>query len=278
MIPTWDRKLGTLLTCLDTTLAPGRWGTDVCVDRQREDRHRRARRRGPGAASDDRRGGPALRADRAHLCPVRPRVQGRVGGHGADREGRPGPDQGEPAHRLQLVRRAGRGVRGVRRSRSTTGSIARPTGSRPKRCWSSRRRLHPIPAAPFTAALGETRSVATDQTIRFGSVRYSTPPGLVGREVWVRADGEELVITANRTTTASGPGRGGPAPAVDAGEPADRPVPLPRPSPTARRVTEAAAAQGPQHARRRRSSRSGRVRTRGWSRPPRSARSGSGRR
>ena len=57
--------------------------------------------------------------------------------------------------------------------------------------------MHPIPAAPFTAALGETRTVNADQTIRFGSVRYSTPPGLVGREVWVRADGDELVITAN---------------------------------------------------------------------------------
>ena len=56
-------------------------------------------------------------------------------------------------------------------------------------------RLHPVPAAPFTAALGETRTVNTDQTIRFGSVRYSTPPGLVGREVWVRAAGDELVIT-----------------------------------------------------------------------------------
>jgi hypothetical protein len=57
-------------------------------------------------------------------------------------------------------------------------------------------RMHPVPAAPFTAAAGQTRSVNTDQTIRFGSVRYSTPPGLVGREVWVRVEGEELVITA----------------------------------------------------------------------------------
>lgn len=39
----------------------------------------------------------------------------------------------------------------------------------------------------------------TDQTIRFGSVRYSTPPGLVGREVWVRVEGEEIVITAHLT-------------------------------------------------------------------------------
>lgn len=58
------------------------------------------------------------------------------------------------------------------------------------------RRMHPVPVAAFTAAAGETRSVNSDQTIRFGSVRYSTPPGLVGREVWVRVEGEELVITA----------------------------------------------------------------------------------
>jgi transposase len=57
-------------------------------------------------------------------------------------------------------------------------------------------RMHPVPVSAFTAAAGETRSVNTDQTVRFGSVRYSTPPGLVGREVWVRVDGEELVITA----------------------------------------------------------------------------------
>jgi transposase len=57
-------------------------------------------------------------------------------------------------------------------------------------------RMHPVPADPFTAAAGETRLVNTDQTIRFGSVRYSTPPGLVGREVWARVEGEELAITA----------------------------------------------------------------------------------
>ncbi len=58
-------------------------------------------------------------------------------------------------------------------------------------------RMHPVPVEAFTAAAGETRLVNTDQTIRFGSVRYSTPPGLVGTEVWVRVEGEELLITAN---------------------------------------------------------------------------------
>ena len=51
-------------------------------------------------------------------------------------------------------------------------------------------RMHPFPDALFTAALGETRSVGSDQTIRYGSVRYSTPPGLIGHEVWTRVDGE----------------------------------------------------------------------------------------
>jgi transposase len=58
-------------------------------------------------------------------------------------------------------------------------------------------RMHPVPVEAFTAAAGETRLVNTDQTIRFGSVRYSTPPGLVGTEVWVRVEGEDLLITAN---------------------------------------------------------------------------------
>lgn len=60
-----------------------------------------------------------------------------------------------------------------------------------------RARLHVLPAAPHTMALGETRSVGTDQTVRFGSVRYSTPPGLVEAQVWVRAAGTELVIVAD---------------------------------------------------------------------------------
>lgn len=60
-----------------------------------------------------------------------------------------------------------------------------------------RARLHVLPRAPHTMALGQARNVNTDQTVRFGSVRYSTPPGLVGAEVWVRVAGTELVIVAD---------------------------------------------------------------------------------
>jgi hypothetical protein len=54
--------------------------------------------------------------------------------------------------------------------------------------------LHVLPREPYTAALGETRTVEGDQTVRYGSVRYSTPPGWVDRQVWCRVEGEELVI------------------------------------------------------------------------------------
>ena len=59
-----------------------------------------------------------------------------------------------------------------------------------------RARLHLLPTEPYTAALGETRLVRDDQTIRWGSVRYSTPKGHVGTEVWCRVAGAELVIVA----------------------------------------------------------------------------------
>ena len=65
--------------------------------------------------------------------------------------------------------------------------------------------MHTLPAAPHTAALGTTRVVGTDQTVRFGSVRYSLPPGLVGAEVWVRVVGTEVVIVADTARLPSMP-------------------------------------------------------------------------
>jgi transposase len=65
-----------------------------------------------------------------------------------------------------------------------------------QRLAAEREHLHPLPAQPYVAALGEERLVNDDQTIRFGSVRYSTPPGHVGDRVWCRVHGSELVITA----------------------------------------------------------------------------------
>lgn len=57
-----------------------------------------------------------------------------------------------------------------------------------------RARMHVVPTEPFAAALGETRIVRDDQTVRFGSVRYSVPKAFVGQELWCRVHGEELVM------------------------------------------------------------------------------------
>jgi hypothetical protein len=57
--------------------------------------------------------------------------------------------------------------------------------------------FHPVPAQPFQAGLGEARVVSNEQTVSYGSVRYSVPPGLIGFRVWVRTQGDEVVITAD---------------------------------------------------------------------------------
>ncbi len=64
------------------------------------------------------------------------------------------------------------------------------------RLAAEREMLHPLPDEPYALALGEERLVGDDQAVRFGSVRYSTPPGHAGTRVWCRVAGEELVVTA----------------------------------------------------------------------------------
>lgn len=73
----------------------------------------------------------------------------------------------------------------------------RETGVAPiARLSVEREHLHVLPDAPHAIALGEERLVGDDQTIQWGSVRYSTPDGQQGRKVWCRVAGEELVITS----------------------------------------------------------------------------------
>jgi hypothetical protein len=80
--------------------------------------------------------------------------------------------------------------------------VHRETGKRPVvRLAVERQALHRVPDVPFALAIGDQRVVDEGQTMRFGSVRYSVPPGHVAQYVWCRVVGEELVITAD---TASG--------------------------------------------------------------------------
>jgi hypothetical protein len=56
-------------------------------------------------------------------------------------------------------------------------------------------RLHRLPDAAFTAAFGETRKVSWTSTVSFGGVTYSVPHTLADQVVWVRVDGDEIVVT-----------------------------------------------------------------------------------
>lgn len=55
-------------------------------------------------------------------------------------------------------------------------------------------RLHPVPADPHVAGLGETRVVTRSSVISVGGTRYSVPHQLIDQTVWVRVDGDEVVI------------------------------------------------------------------------------------
>jgi hypothetical protein len=59
-----------------------------------------------------------------------------------------------------------------------------------------RARLHLVPAEPFTAALGVTRTVDGLSLVTFEGGQYSVPHQLAGQIVWVRRHGEHVVITS----------------------------------------------------------------------------------
>jgi transposase len=196
VLPTWDRRLGTLLTCLDTTVRRvGGAPTYALTDNEKTvtvehvagvavrhpmivaaGRHYGLQVHTCVPFDPESKGGSeaTVRIAKADLVPTKANL---LTGYNSF---------AELAHACEAF------------CETVNGRIHRETNRVPADALvAERARLHPIPVAPFTAALGETRAVNPDQTVRFGSVRYSTPPGLVGREVWVRADGDELVITAN---------------------------------------------------------------------------------
>ena len=58
-----------------------------------------------------------------------------------------------------------------------------------------RRRLHPLPAHPYTMAFGVTRTVGqTTAMVTFEGGSYSVPSQLAGQTVWVRAHGQDVIL------------------------------------------------------------------------------------
>ena len=198
VIPTWDRTMGTLVACLDATL-----------------------RRVGGAPtyllSDNEK---TVTVERVAGIPVRHPTMVAVGRHYGckvescvpyDPESKGGVEATVKIAKRDLVPTAAN-LRDEYSSfaelvaaadafcEKVNGRPHRETGRAPvemlaeERAW-----LHVLPTEAHTAALGETRRVDDDQTIRWGSVRYSTPDGHQGAEVWCRVVGDELVIVADNT-------------------------------------------------------------------------------
>jgi transposase len=193
VLPTWDRKLPTLLSCLDATLRRiGGAPTYVLTDNER-----------------------TVTTDRVAGVPVRHPVLVAAGRHYglevqtcevADPESKGGSEATVRVAKADLVPTEANLLPAYgafselataceRFCDEVNGRPHSETRRAPVHALAEERsRLHVLPREPYTAALGETRSVDDDQTVRWGSVRYSTPPGWVGEQVWCRVEGEELVI------------------------------------------------------------------------------------
>lgn len=86
---------------------------------------------------------------------------------------------------------------------TVNGRVHRATAQRPNdRLEIERAHLHQVPVDPFTAAFGETRAVGWSSTFNHRGARYSVPHVWVDQRVWVRVEGDQVVVVA---TPASGP-------------------------------------------------------------------------
>lgn len=199
VIPTWDRKLETLLTCLDATVRRvGGVPSYLLTDNEKTvtvEHVAGVAVRHPVIVAASRHYGTQV----ITCTPYDPESKG--GSEATVRIAKADVLPTEVNLGEQYTSFAALQQACVAFEDRVNGRVHRETARPPAEMLTEEQaRLHPVPAAPFTAALGVTRIVNTDQTVRFGSVRYSTPPGHVGAEVWVRVDGEELAIVAHGGT------------------------------------------------------------------------------
>lgn len=195
VIPTWDRTLGTTLACIDAML--GRFGaapTYLLTDNERTvtvDRVAGLPVRHPEMVAAGRHYGMSVET----CVPYDPETKG-----GSEATVRVAKADLVPTEANLLDAYPSFAALASACDTFSDTVNARPhaeTRRAPAEMLAEERtRLHLLPNEPYTAALGETRLVRDDQTVRWGGVRYSTPKGHVGTEVWCRVVGEELVIVA----------------------------------------------------------------------------------
>jgi hypothetical protein len=199
VIPVWDQTLGTLVSCVDATLRRlGGAPTYVLTDNAK-------------TVTIEHIAGVAIRhpeivaAGRHYGCKVetcRP----------YDPESKGGAESTVKIAKADLVPTSANLLDAYTDFAELPGAceafcdrvnnrVHRETAAVPaERLVIERRHLHVLPTEPYALALGEERLVNDDQTIRWSSVRYSTPPGHVGANVWCRVVGDELVVVGRTGT------------------------------------------------------------------------------
>jgi transposase len=195
VIPTWDQTLGTLIGCLDATLRRvGGAPTYLLSDNAKTvtvEHVAGVAVRHPTIVAAGRHYGATV-----HSCePFDPESKGGVEATvrvaKADLVPTEANLRGQYASFAELVAACQEWCDHI------NARPHRETGVAPvARLAVERGHLHALPPDPHAAGLGEERLVNDDQTVRYGSVRYSTPPGHVDTRVWCRVVGEELAIVA----------------------------------------------------------------------------------
>jgi len=193
VVPTWDETLGTLVSCLDATLRRlGGAPTYVLTDNAKTvtmDRVAGVPVRHPQIVAAGRHYGCKVETCRPFDPESKGGAEHTVKIAKADLVPTTANLTGEYASFADLADACAEWCERV------NARTHRETGAAPvDRLAVERGLLHVLPAEPHAVALGEERLVNDDQTVRFSSVRYSTPPGHVGAKVWCRVVGEELAI------------------------------------------------------------------------------------
>ncbi len=194
VIPTWDRTMPTLIACLDRSMrafggTPTYWLTDnertVTMDHVAGIAVRHPQMVAIGAhygvtvatcvpADPETKGGSeaTVRVAKADLVPTSANLLADYSGWA------------ELAAACQQFM-AGVNTREHRVTRRPPAQLL----------VEERQRLHRLPERPYTAVFGETRKVSWSATISYGGVSYSVPHTLADEAVWVRVEGDEVVIT-----------------------------------------------------------------------------------
>lgn len=203
VIPTWDRKLPTVIACIDETL---RWfggvPTYALTDNEKTvtiDRVATIPVRHPTIVATGCHYGISVRTCQPHDPESKGGVEATVKIAKADLV--PTDTNLLPSYEtFDDLRKACRDFMQKVNDRPHKETRRAPS----EMIIEERSRLHPLPSQPYAGAFGETRRVdENDSTIRFGSARYSVPSHLAGEWVWVSVAGDEIVCVHNNGKGAS---------------------------------------------------------------------------